>query len=634
MGFCSERAALADEADERNDDDGSCCIPCCWRTPPVAPPVVTARLRVRVLLWQDRTVEIEGAMVSVDHGPAVATVDHGDGIYADFGQLPLGVHQVRVVRAHPDPLVLMPRVGLPDLTYIARMQVWGPNLQADLLQDVHVDQCVRLKVGHATPVTGADTGDQSWGRCWLPAIVGYGGAFGYLMWFGVDVDAGALDDHGASPANPAVPAPASEALAPGAAGWRYFRLHGPAAANVTIDLCEQGFAREADDPASSPIIPWNFYFWSASRSMTGTGAIGVYEVSGIVPVAFLRALDADNGNIEFVTPDRHHHPIANPHGISPFERFDTHFGLDPAASAMAWEQSPLHLTHNDLLGMPNPATWIGHCNMMCAASIVFDEPVNTAEFDAEELKLFAAEFAANTVITQNVWALPDDVVRVAPVTAAPDPADPQWRTIRKAATASQLGAAALGMLEALRHYLGQRGFPLLTDMRAAYNQNNVRGTADEVWNQVVFKYFISYQEQVNPVPHATEERQAQDLRLNLTLYANADGGLPTMHLPAQAVNGDVVPNNDHTCWKRTLDLRLQFTNAGQPGADPLNTCTSCVNVGPECFLPRYLAPVETVTAAIGEGEGNPHVTLDRLQDDDLNLVFRQRYQPPFHENLP
>ncbi|WP_377702633.1 hypothetical protein [Pseudoduganella sp. UC29_71] len=637
MGSCLGRDELVVEADDAGEDDGCGCMPC-FRSreqAPLLPPVVTARLCVQVLLWQDQAVAIAGASVTLDNAVTVLTADHGDGIYADFGQRPRGPHQLQVRRAAPDPLVIMARLPLPPVAYIARTANWNINLAADLQTDVYVDQCLRLRLGHATAVTGANTGEHSWLRCWLPAVTAAGATPAYRTWFDIAASAGVLHSHGDAPGNPAAPAPASATVAPAAAGWRYFRFSGAAAANVTTALAEQGFAREAAAFNAAPIIPWNFYFWSVSRAMTWDDVHQDFRVSATKPVAFLRAQDADNAGIDYVFPDGQAFAISNPHGISPFEAFDAHFGLPALTSAMAWEQDPLNISHNDLGNvLPNPNTWEGHCNMMCAASIVFAEPVTTLAFDAEHLKLFAAEFAANTVATQNVWTLPDPVCRVAPVTAVPTVGDLGWRTAQKLGLARDLGAAGLTLLGALRTYLGQRGLPLLTDMRASYNAQNVRGSADEVWNQVVFKYHVRFQEHaLADATHAADDRKGQDLELALSLYANADGELPTMTMPGQLVGNDVV-HTPASCWQRTVVLRLQFINAGQPGADNLNTCTSCVNVGAECYLPRYLAPVSSVTAAVGAGEGNPHITLARLQDPGLNLQFRARYAPPFNEVLP
>lgn len=637
MGSCYQRQDMADEADEAGDDDGRCCLPCRRRrrpAPAIAPPV-TARLRVRVLLFQDLAVAVAGASVTLDNGVTVLTAAHGDGIYADFGHLPLGDHQVRVQRAAPDPLVIVARPPLAPLAYIARTEAWTVHLLADMQADVHVDQCLRLRLGHPLLVSGATTGDRSWLRCWLPACAAAGATPAYRMRFDIAASAGLLHSHGNAPEGPAVAAVPSATVPPSAAGWRYFRFSGAAVANVTPALTEQGFARENAAFDAAPIIPWNFYFWSASRTMTWDDVNDDFRVSTTKPVAFLRANDAANVGITYVYPNGDVSPIGNPSAISPFEVFDTHFGLPAATSAMAWEQDPVHVAHNDLGNhLPNPNTWEGHCNMMCAASIVFAAPVSSVHFDAESLKLFAAEYAGHSVSTQNVWTLPDDVSRVAPVTAAPIAADRPWRTVEKLGHARALGSAGQTMLEALRTYLGGRGLPLLTDMRASFNDANRRGSADEVWNQVVFKYQVTFSEHAAAEAlHPAEERKGQDLILALSLYANSDGELPTMTMPGHQVADDVV-HAPATCWQRTIHLRLQFINAGQPGPDALNTCTSCLNVATECYLPRYLAPVSSVVVGPGPGDGNPHITLGRLQAPDLNLQLRARYAPPFNEVLP
>lgn len=323
-------------------------------------PPVQYRLRVRVCYWQRQNTVVPNARIQVDHNNMPAP---GGDNYADCGLFNAGMRTITVLRSAANPLPFVPRVD---------EQI---NLQNDQDLDVYVDQCVRVPLGIQTNLPFVETVDDTWIRFWTPTVVGSGAAGGHCMFLRCERDAGTETYHDGNPYAAGNREDDWFFPPPGAAGWRYFKSEG--AAQVTITLLERAWAREAQDTASQPIVPWNFYFWSASSVM---------PANPNTPVAFLTAGDPGNAS-----------------GYSPFERFDVHFATGGAA--FAWESNPAHITHNDLgLAAPNNS-WVGHCDYMVRASIVLDTPAAAHGFDVEELKLLAAEFAANHVQPGTVWQL-------------------------------------------------------------------------------------------------------------------------------------------------------------------------------------------------------------------------------------
>jgi hypothetical protein len=461
--------------------------------PPPPPP--RYRLRVRVCYFQHRNTVVPGATARVDGnggGPP-----GGDG-YADFGQVDPGDYVVTVARSGDDPPGFIPRAD-HDL-----------DLQDDTDLTVYVDQVVRVRLGHRTDLPRTETAEGTWFRFYLPRIVGSGGAGkGHCMDLSVRKSAGTVMFHGTSPYDPGDENDGWTALATGAAGYRYCQIPDAAAARVTPRLQEEGASRDGQAYDSGPFVPWSFYFWSACRAMPQNAG---------TPVAFLPSAHVDNAS-----------------RYSPFETFDAHFGLGTAS--FDWESDPAHDTHNDS-GLDHACpSWVGHCNMMGAAAVVFDTPVDQDPFDFEELKLFAAEFAGNHTASTNVWALADHEVaqnhparpirKVVPSNLTPQLNEAAWRAEQKREVREALGPAAVQLLAALRQHLGGQGEPLLCDMRAAYDAQNVQGSSAEVWNQAVFLYRAYYAEHESATAaHGGEVRQGQDLQVAIEIYANSDGVLP------------------------------------------------------------------------------------------------------------
>jgi len=591
---------------------------------PPPPPPTTARLRVHVRCG---ATDIEAAdVVITPQGqaahPAVPTGNDG---FADCGMLLAGPWSVTVG---------LNGLHHNDESYVAPAAATPVDLVAGVDQDVtvDVDPMIRLRLGHQE----ANVAARTWLRVWLPVAAGSrADERGHFMWLTFDVPAGQLSYHGTDPANAQLAAYDAVQTwrihAAGAGGWHYFQLLG-ATASITVELHEQGFARETADHDSAAVIPWNFYFWSNSRLMAANPD---------TPVAFLDAADGQNASTR-----------------SPFQDFDGEFGLGTAS--FDWESNPAHDGHNDLaLLAPNPKTWEGHCNWMGAASIIFRAPVNHARFDAENLKLLASEYAANNVQSESLWSLEEvlaphahQVLNVSFANAVvnyplavldPGRVMPPNKVVARAqdavALAPALATAASTFFGVLRRRIGELGQLVTSDLRASYDPSLiVAGTpnpqviaalqaigvkAREVWNQTVFFYSVSYIEHPNAgaAGHATELRTAQDLRATLTFYANSDGVLPTDHQPARFENDDIVIEANN--WSRRARLRLQFTNGGDfdPNAaeNAWETCTSIDGLS-HYFMPRTLDRITGIRVAPANGGGNPFVTLARLQT--LGLVLR------------
>ncbi len=563
----------------------------------------TARLQVRV---HGGGNDLDGVVVTATPQPAGAAMVQATGQgapagRADFGDVATGTWRITIAFVAGDA---------NDGGYVVRPGHVDVDLAAgdDRNVDVEVDPKIRIRLGWQEP----GVADRTWVRFYLPRITGSGGAGnGHVMRVRLDLSAGRLEYHGTNPANPVLqtfPAGAHFQDLPAQAGqWHYAQLRG-AGANIQVDLWERAFARDTPAFNAPALIPWNFYFWSSSRRMAA-GATS--------PVAFLAHNDARNVS-----------------GYSPFQKFDQAFGLGTAS--FTWESNPAHDGHNDLaMAQPNPITWQGHCNWMGAASIIFQPPVvavgpNAVNFDIEELKLFAAEFAANNVDSTRVWDLttypaPESAtsaVHLVPRHTRDDATAVDWKRRQAANDRQWSGQVAEGFWATLRAELAGQGSPLLLDMRAVHNTNNPRGSSDEIWNQALFHYEAWYREHPSAQNAHAGDRQAQDLQITLQIYANADDFLPSTNPPATYGAGDVTVQPNH--WRRDYMFRLQCSPTGDVVAgDALNSWEDADSGGNPCYMPRYLSRINGIRPAPINAGGNPHVTAQRVQQ--LGLQRRIRY---------
>jgi hypothetical protein len=611
--------------------------------PPPQPQPQPVHLWVRVLLYQDQNHPIPQVNITVDGNRRGPTDNQG---LVDCGQMQRGNHTITVPlppsnAPFPECQCGVCRAqGATPIRYRAWQQVeyQAANIQNDRLQnnpvDVFVDECVRIRLGWPLNVA-----QRAWLRLYLPTAVGSGGqGMGQCMWLEVRRAAGSLEYYGDSPTNAVLNTfnqDGSIWYGNQAGAWHYFHLLG-GAGQVTINLTEQGFSRETAGFDSDAVIPWNFYFWSCSRLMAPNAA---------TPVTFLEPNDVSNASLR-----------------SPFRTFDNYFGL--GTDSFDWETDPTNSGHNDLaLGAhgANPKTWEGHCNWMCAASVIFEPPQDFDPFDFEELKVFAAEFAANNTQSASVWAIEDRVSQLG---------NAQQQAVQNLLLANSVDKYPLALLDAglnlnlpplmqqrsnadapairpalaklagtffqeMQDHIGVQGHLLFCDLRSGYDPTTVTGQqpaavaalkvisakAAEVWNQAVFYYQAQYLEHADSLQQAGEQRQAQDLHVYLTFYANSDGVLPTDHVPATYQGGDVVLTQNN--WSRQARVRLQFTNGGNLDADDaLNNWEACTDPAGQAhyFLPRTIDRIVAVRNQPVNGGGNPYVTRARVEA--LGLQFR------------
>ncbi len=562
-------------------DDGNCTE---MQELHIALPVLRVLIR-----WHQGGAVAANVRVSLDGGAARTTGADG---YVDFGPVARGRHAIALLPDLRTPREYVPRTDPVAIEYLID----------DHDEECEVDQVRRIRLGHDLQVAANGV----WLRWWLPRIVGSGVLHqGHSMWMSLTTSAGAVSFHGLDPGGAAI-ALVNDLHVPrvGDAAWWYCRVTGGGNATVRAELAEEAYSRVGQAHDANALIPWNFYFWSAAVVMAANAN---------TPVAFLQAADARNAR-----------------GRSPLELFDVHLNLQGNDRAFAWEIDAAHPDHNDLHGGAN-ATWVGHCNMMGAASVVVAEPQAhvASTLDAEEMKLICAEWAGNHVTSTHVWSLDNYQFQhgrartVVPSLLAVNAADPGWRAQRKTADRAVAGRAAAQFFAALRQYLGANGEPLLCDMRAAYNAQNVVATSSEVWNQALFLYRARYREHPDAA-HGNDARDAQDLAMQVLVYANSDGQLPTNTFPATMQN-DVItlgPVN----WRRTYVFRLQFTNDGLPDAnDATNEWVESKRGADEVYLPGYVAHITAVSRAAGAGDGNPKITTAHVEA--LGVAFSARYQP-------
>jgi hypothetical protein len=623
----NDKNAVGDDADRQRDADVPRREIRCHAAPAldldVLPPPdyvnaliadlpLPARLSVRV---RENMTNVVAAQVRIVKGMTNYQVPTDNNGLADFGNIDAGDWDVTVTldATHNNNSRYVPRGTV-------RVQL-APMVHEEIVQ---VDATVRVPLG-----IGRALLQNTWVRFYLPQAVGSGGpAEGQCMWISVACNAGRLVYHGNAPTNAVITtfAPGGDDwdwIPAGAGGWRFCRLL-DADADVTITLHESGFAREAAAFDSNAVIPWNFYFWSNCRRMGATG------------VAFLDRND----------------PLNTRH-CDPFQRFDAQFA---GAGAFAWESDPAHTTHNDL-AMPhpgNPKTWEGHCNWMGAASVIFERPQNSAPFTLEDLKLYAAEFAANNLDAAHIWNLEEttnafvhaNAINVANLYYANDfpvyplerlrvgarrgggPAPGWWNArlvTERQLVGPVLGNAAATFFSHVREQIGTRGRMLLCDLRQSYTlvmtTQQEHAKAAEIWNQAVFYYEAVFREHPDSDVHATDERQAQDLAVDFRIWANSDGVLPTDHMPGTYAHGSLAVNNGSS-WSRRYTMRLQFANGGQLIVnDPHNRWENATNLAGNAFyfLPRYLDRVTAIRAAPRDGGGNPACTRARVTAAGLVL---------------
>jgi hypothetical protein len=553
----------------------------------------------------------------------------------------------------------------------------------------------RLRLGWRTPVQGPDAGTflrltgkrvaGQWLRFYVPGSFGPNNAVagqGIQLLLRLETESGQLRYHGLAAGLNAPPrligSNLTIPLSTGAQGWYYMQLDGSSDTSVTVNLVERCYARVAAAVNAAPLIPWSFYFWTASR----------YDGRAVafLPAAHFADTVLVNGNPKRITK----------YTYSPFEKFDRAF---PGAHSFAWESDDSHL-HVLPAADDNPTQfWQGHCDAAAAASILFEPPealtaggpvvVNGQSFDYEELKLFATEYAFNFSRGAGVkiWQVADNhpgasrspweqrpKVKIGTAYAAANASertvtvnqeiivngpplngsywDLQGKRFPAASAAAPgflaqtletnrglMGTAAAQFHGFLRDHIGTLGEPMLSDLRAplaadaaalaTLSVGDRRKAAAQLWNQAIFYYEAWYKEYdyAEPVPgtlnHASEKRCAQDIVLTVRFEANADS-FPTQKPPA-TVGGPNGVTLSNLGWTRTLEYRLQFQDDGTiDGNNVLNDWLTCSDKGrlKPYPIPRYLDSLVGL-ANVSNGGGNPDVDAARIHT--LGLRVRTRY---------
>lgn len=591
------------------------------------------RFRVRVRFHQNHGHPIGGANVVIDNAPAVQT--NAQGLTDWKVKAGDGRHRIRVTAPAPNNGLYV-ECRCQPCTQGTPLRYWPWNDQeyiagqingADQTVDVYVDQVVRVKVGYPDEdsVPGPNTVDRTWVIFYLPETKGaaQNQGSGFWTWLGMTTNRGIVDYFGTDPAGAAVQQGGAFDFVLGAkaAGWHFARVVGGGAgpARVSVRLVEEAYARE--DPAynAAPLIPWTFYFWP-----TGTGAN---------------------------TTSRQ--PRADRDVFSPLWAFDVWAGRNPTAanSAFGWESNPAN-AHHDTEG-----DWSGHCNQAATASIIFKEPPANIDWrwkdaargnrqlslDSEGLKVLATEFAGHRVRTETLFTIFPAMI--------PEGAGlgEQAKLIRELnglipdrvpRKFPERGTYAARIFSAMQTELGENGQPLLTDVRAPAGGG--AAAMNQVWNQAIYLYRAYYREHPQALQTDAEERRAQDMQVNLTVFWNEDYQ-PT-YGPDKATAAVVdrgggvftvtprdIDGRGLSLWRQML-LRLQFSSGGRlNAADARNNIETSTGLNNSPFyLLRYLQRITQVTANTVSTDGNPFVddTLFNLKQPEGTQVVQLRRRYP------
>jgi len=583
-----------------------------------------ASLRVRVLLYQDTGHAIGGARVVVDGRSPVTTNPNG---IADFGQIPKGAYKIKVEPTGVDPLsecqchICHPPV-LPKKYFCLREQEYPEvNHQQNETKDVYVDQCVRAKLGGVTQVVGPSTVSNTWIRFYLPQTKGAtdNQGSGYTTTWQLETDNGQLELLDGRTANKH-----EGIMGPQPAGWYYARLVGGDAgtANITLQMREEAYAREGEGYNQKPLIPWTFFYWPTNQGNNTTSR----------------------------------HPCENDRRGSPLYALDKLFNRDPENrnSAFGWERDPTHAHCNE------GSSWAGHCNIAASASIIFEEPPkdyiygpnrcpkwfrhlfkgHKYRLDCEGLKLVASEFAGHHSVTE-LCVMLDKNQGVDLDTLRSVDGDPEWKQEDKRNRQREFGSYAVHFLGTLQRELGELGFPLLTDVRTGTKTGKKRDSAiTEVWNQAVYFYRVDYREHPESESEhpGSEERQAQDLKLEVKIFWNEDywptygQNLQTAEVVETEGRFQITPREEDrrkmSLW-RALWMRLQFSSNGQVNNDdPLNALERCFGKGQRSFyLPRYLMKIREVTR-------QSIYTEDNRNPGSFSIMGNEKVGAEIFEKLP
>ena len=413
-------------------------------------------------------------------------------------------------------------------------------------------------------------------------------------------------------------------IKPPMSGRFFVVAEGGSTRTVSSELVHVGFARDTTSPKEPPIVPWNFYYWPASRKTHEREARAVLDM---------------------------------------IRKLARAFGKDPEAAAQ-WEF--LHHQVSDASG------WAGHCHNAALASVVFEEPkaqtVRGVPLTEEEVEFLATEWVGNYATMNIVFQLnkgaPPRKYRAEYPAMHFKPGEPKTREQLARAfrsydpslpedVAAKLGRdtfdAEKGFASVVDGYFGElaaefyetvvkkigiEGHALVADLRP---QDPSYGPA-AVWNHAVFYYRATYRE---AEPRANNP---YDLIVKLDLYANADTQ-PSPGLPALVkTNGEVVvgPGSGAAYRQSVNTLRLVF----EPGSGnvmrkyPLNEWRSCTSsdTGMELYAPDFLREVAPIgpspkkrlpkddTLLETLSVGNPYIEMEPVSGTPPVLQVRRKYK--------
>jgi hypothetical protein len=384
---------------------------------------------------------------------------------------------------------------------------------------------------------------------------------------------------------------------------------------VTAQFTQTCWARQSASPDADPLIPCNFWFWPSRRSEGWA----------------LRATQV-------------------------MERYAVAVGKD-AAEAGRFERQ----VHEK----EDAKDWEGHCHNAAPASALFEQPssgtigssygLGGKPFDAEEIKLLAAEFVGNYGQKTRPWWMDDhglesvgrhgmlgylkpggprttaELIRSLTNEAGAEGAsETANRAVARAGGEAafaalceqELGRNAATFLATLLSELGRQGQPLVANLRAYDPQAG----PEEVWNQVCFHFIAAYIE-------TAALNDPCDLQVYCYLTSNNDKQPPTKDPPARVRSGIVYPGKaGEDCLQYLHHLRLAFGRDGTiDGGSPRNRWLSVKNhLGQQLYAPLYLETVGRPSPfrnpprpPDGEfGLGNPVVGRELLKELTLQPRFR------------
>jgi hypothetical protein len=327
-------------------------------------------------------------------------------------------------------------------------------------------------------------------------------------------------------------------------GWYFVRILDTADASTLDNTFVQ--AAIAKDSDGTDLVPWNFWYFPYSKFSP--------------------------------TPRGWSDPGA-------YKRFEAKFG----SGGFAWEYA-----NHRVPDATDDAShgWEGHCHGAVRAAIFFRQPEvptpNPQGFTQEDLELFATEYAQSNCNRVVEWGLPGD---------------------RGSALHSEVPSKGPGLLNEHAGEFHEHVYDVIAEKQdACYMDLRAKppGTAEQVWNQSVYKFSATFKE------HPDAAGNEKDILIENTLTANVD---------------DNGVNNANPETGRSLvriaTYRLIFKADG--GIDHTNAkqdWEAMKTAGVDQYAPRYI--MRPINFSTSLADGNPQVTFARL--NLLGIRRRKKYE--------